>query len=40
MTDRGQAIFTVAPGSTGFELDLGGDADLFSDTRGTVPLGI
>ncbi len=39
VTDQGQAIFTVAPGSTGFELELG-DADLFSDTRGTVPLGI
>ncbi len=39
VTDQGQAIFTVAPGSTGFELELG-DADLFSDTNGTVPLGI
>lgn len=39
VTDQGQAIFTVAPGSTGFELELG-DADLFSDTKGTVPLGI
>ncbi len=37
--DQGQAIFTVAPGSTGFELELG-DADLFSDVHGTVPLGI
>ena len=39
VTDQGQAIFTVAPGSTGFELELG-DADLFSDVHGTVPLGI
>ena len=39
VTDQGQAIFTVAPGATGFELELG-DADLFSDTKGTVPLGI
>lgn len=39
VTDQGQAIFTVAPGATGFELELG-DADLFSDTYGTVPLGI
>lgn len=39
VTDQGQAIFTVAPGSTGFELELG-DADLFSDVNGTVPLGI
>ena len=39
VTDQGQAIFTVAPGSTGFELELG-DAELFSDAKGTVPLGI
>lgn len=39
VTDQGQAIFTVAPGSTGFELELG-DADLLSDVHGTVPLGI
>ncbi len=39
VTDQGQAIFTVAPGSTGFELELR-DADLFSDVHGTVPLGI
>lgn len=39
VTDQGQAIFTVASGSTGFELELG-DADLFSDVHGTVPLGI
>lgn len=39
VTDEGQAIFTVAPGSTGFELELG-DADLLSDAKGTVPLGI
>jgi hypothetical protein len=38
VTDRGQAIFTVAPGARGFELELG-DADLFSDVHGTVPLG-
>ena len=30
VTDRGQAIFTVAPDSTGFELAFG-DADLLSD---------
>ena len=39
VTDQGQAIFTVVPGSTGFELELS-DADLFSDAHGTVPLGI
>ncbi len=39
VTDQGQAIFTVAPGATGFELELG-DADLFSDRKGIVPLGI
>lgn len=39
VTDKGQAIFTVAPDSTGFELELG-DADLLSDDHGTVPLGI
>lgn len=39
VTDQGQAIFTVAPGSSGFELELG-DADLFSDVHGTVPLDI
>jgi hypothetical protein len=39
VTDQGQAIFTVAPGATGFELELG-DADLLSDDHGTVPLGI
>jgi hypothetical protein len=39
VTDQGQAIFTVAPDSTGFELELG-DADLLSDDHGTVPLGI
>ncbi len=39
VTDKGQAIFTVAPGSTGFKLELG-DADLLSDDRGIVPLGI
>ena len=39
VTDRGQAIFTLAPDATGFELELG-DADLPSDDRGTVPLGI
>jgi hypothetical protein len=39
LTDRGQAIFTVAPDATGFELELG-EADLLSDDRGTVPLGI
>ena len=39
MTDQGQAIFTVTPGSSGFELEVG-DADLFSDVHGTVPLGI
>ncbi len=39
VTDKGQAIFTVAPGATGFELELG-DADLLSDDHGTVPLGI
>jgi hypothetical protein len=39
LTDRGQAIFTVAPDATGFELELG-DADLLSEDRSTVPLGI
>lgn len=39
VTDEGQAIFTVAPDATGFELELG-DADLLSDDHGTVPLGI
>lgn len=39
VTDRGQAIFTVAPGSTGFKLELG-DAGLFSDAHGTVSLEI
>ncbi len=39
VTDKGQAIFTVAPGSTGFKLELG-DADLLSDDHGVVPLGI
>jgi hypothetical protein len=39
VTDQGQAIFTVAPGARGFELELG-DADLFSDVHGTVPLDI
>lgn len=39
VTDQGQAIFTVAPDATGFELELG-DADLLSDEHGTVPLGI
>ena len=39
VTDQGQAIFTVAPSATGFELELG-DADLLSDEHGTVPLGI
>jgi hypothetical protein len=36
---RGQAIFSVAPDATGFELELG-DADLLSDEHGSVPLGI
>lgn len=39
VTDKGQAIFTVAPESTGFEFEWG-DADLLSDDHGTVPLGI
>jgi hypothetical protein len=39
VTDRGQAIFSVAPDATGFELELG-DADLLSDEHGSVPLGI
>jgi Domain of unknown function (DUF4352) len=39
VTDRGQAIFTVAPDATGFRLELG-DADLLSHDHGTVPLGI
>lgn len=39
VTDEGQAIFTVAPDSTGFKLELG-DAGLLSDDHGTVPLGI
>lgn len=39
VTDREQATSTVAPGSTSFELELG-DADLLSDTKRTVQLGI
>lgn len=39
VTQRGQAIFTVAPGASGFELEAG-DADLFSGDHGRVPLGI
>ncbi len=39
VTDKGQAIFTVAPESTGFKLELG-DADLLTDDHGTVSLGI
>ena len=39
VTDRGQAIFSVAPDATGFELELAG-ADLLNDDRGTLPLGI
>lgn len=39
VTDKGQAIFTVAPDATGLSLELG-DADLLSDDHGTVPLGI
>jgi hypothetical protein len=39
VTDRGKAIYTVAPGATDFELELG-DADLLSDDHGTVPPGI
>jgi hypothetical protein len=39
VTDKGQAIFSVAPDATGLELELAG-ADLLSDEHGTVPLGI
>ena len=39
VTDLGQAIFTVVPDATGFELELG-DADLLSDDHIIVPLGI
>jgi hypothetical protein len=39
VTDRGQAILTVPPEATGFELELGG-ADLLNDEHGTVSLGI
>lgn len=39
VTDKGQAIFSVAPDATGFEFELAG-ADLLNDDRGTLPLGI
>ena len=39
LTDRGQAIFSVAPDATGFELELA-SADRLSDEHGSVPLGI
>ncbi len=38
VTRQGQAIFTVAPGASGFQLQVG-DAKMFSDENGYVDLG-
>lgn len=38
VTRQGQVIFTVAPGASGFKLQVG-DTDLFSDQNGNVDLG-